>query len=339
MNLDPSTADAERLNWTQYRPGQEAGHYESFYQRGNHPTEPRAFWIRYTIFSPAGMPQAAIGELWAIYFDGTTGRHVVAKEEYPISECHFSPDSFSARVHDRVLETGALKGEAAGTNGHIGWDLTYEGSEPPLLLLPPGMYTGSFPKAKSLVGVPLSTYSGKLTVDGETIDVDGWTGSQNHNWGSRHTDHYAFGQVAGFDEHPDSFLEIVTGRTKLVGPVKTPKITFLVLRHEEREYSLSAPRQALKAKADFGYFYWDFTSSDETVAIRGRFTAAPEDFVGLNYYNPPGGIKHCLNTKIGRCELEMVNKATGKRQRLTTSNRALMEILTDDREHGIAIRA
>ncbi|MEV7089670.1 hypothetical protein AB0O07_27915 [Streptomyces sp. NPDC093085] len=339
MNFDPSTADAERLNWTQYRPGQEAGHYESFYQRGNHPTEPRAFWIRYTIFSPAGMPDAAIGELWAIYFDGTTGRHVVAKEEYPISDCHFDRETFGARVDDRVLDGGSLKGEAVGTNGRIGWDLSYEGSEPPLLLLPPNLYSGGFPKAKSLVGLPLATYSGKLTVDGETIDVDGWTGSQNHNWGSRHTDHYAFGQVAGFDDAPESFLEIVTGTTRLVGPVMTPKVTFLVLRHEDREYTLTSLGQALRAKGDFGYFYWDFYSSDEAVAIRGRFTATPEDFVGLNYYNPPGGIKHCLNTKIGRCEVEILNKSTRTIRRLSTGNRALMEILTDDREHGIPIRA
>ncbi|MER5973157.1 hypothetical protein ABT112_26085 [Streptomyces sp. NPDC002055] len=339
MHTDYTDADAAALNRTHYRPGQREGHYESFYQRGNHPTEPRAFWIRYTVFSPAGMPDAAIGELWAVYFDGVTGEHVVAKEEYPIAECHFDRDAFGARVADRVLEPGALRGEAVGTNGRIGWDLTYKGDEPPLLLLPPTMYSGGFPKAKSLVGVPLAVYDGTLTVDGRTVDIDGWTGSQNHNWGSRHTDYYAFGQVAGFDDAPDSFLEIVTGRTWIAGPVTTPMVTFLVLRHEEREYALVSPRRALTAKADFGYFYWNFLGGDDTVSIRGRFDARPEHFVGLNYYNPPGGIKHCLNTKIASCEVEIVNKITGRTDRLRTSNRALMEILTDDRDHGIAIRA
>ncbi|MGI5404925.1 hypothetical protein ACQEVG_36790 [Streptomyces sp. CA-135486] len=339
MHIDYATADAAALNRTHYRPGQKTGHYESFYQRGNHPTEPRAFWIRYTIFTPADMPDAAIGELWAVYFDGVTGEHVVAKEEYPIAECEFSPDSFGARVGDRVLEPGALRGQAYGTNGHIAWDLTYKGDEPPLLLLPPKMYTGGFPKAKSLVGVPLAVYDGTLTVNGLTIGIEGWTGSQNHNWGSRHTDYYAFGQIAGFDEEPDSFLEIVTGRTRIAGPVTTPMVTFLVLRHQDRDYSLVSLGQALRAKADFGYFYWNFASSDESVAIRGRFSASAEHFVGLNYYNPPGGIKHCLNTKIASCELEIHNKATGRRERLTTGNRALMEILTDDRGHGIEIRA
>jgi hypothetical protein len=71
------------FNCARYRIGQSAGHYESYFQRANHPTQPQAFWVRYTIFSPAGRPHDAIGELWAVVFNGTTGRHVVAKTEVP----------------------------------------------------------------------------------------------------------------------------------------------------------------------------------------------------------------------------------------------------------------
>jgi hypothetical protein len=52
----------------------------------------------------------------------------------------------------------------------------------------------------------MATYQGHLTVNGETIDVADWVGSQNHNWGSKHTDRYAWGQVAGFDAHPEGFF-------------------------------------------------------------------------------------------------------------------------------------
>lgn len=62
----PRASLVQSANWTRYQPGQRAGHYESFFQRANHPTRPLAFWIRYTIFSPAGQPEAALGELWAI---------------------------------------------------------------------------------------------------------------------------------------------------------------------------------------------------------------------------------------------------------------------------------
>ncbi len=64
--------------------------------------------------------------------------------------------------------------------------------------------------------------------------------------------------------------------------------------------------------------------------------------VGLSYNNPPGGSKHCLNTKIAACELKVVRKTSGRLSApeiLSTRQRAAFEILTDDRDHGIAIRA
>jgi hypothetical protein len=64
-----------------------------------------------------------------------------------------------------------------------------------------------------------------------------------------------------------------------------------------------------------------------------------EAFIGLNYYNPPGGIKHCLNSKIAACKLYFKDKVTGKSEILETKNRAAFEILTNDTNHGITIAA
>jgi hypothetical protein len=337
----------ERLFFTQYAPGRKEGHYESFYQRANHPDRPLAFWIRYTIFSPRGRPEAAVGELWSVFFDGETGAHVATKQEHPLAACSFARDAFDVRVASSTLSAGRLAGAAASSGDTVGWDLTYAGTQPPLYLLPRSMYSGGFPKAKSLVGVPLASYDGSLTVNGRTVEVAGWLGSQNHNWGSRHTDRYAFGQVAGFDGAPDSFLEVTTAQTR-IGPVRTPFMTLLVLRHGGREYALNSLSRAARASAGFGYsgpgvpgrnFHWDFATGDDQVRIGGRIEAGAEAFVGLSYDNPPGGAKHCLNTKIASCELTVTDRGTGRVETLRTGNRALFEILTDDRKHGIEIRA
>ena len=77
-----------------------------------------------------------------------------------------------------------------------------------------------------------------------------WVGSQNHNWGSRHTDQYAWGQVAGFDTHPDSFLEVATARLR-VGAVWSPPLTLMVLRHEGKEWALNSIVQSLRASGSF----------------------------------------------------------------------------------------
>jgi hypothetical protein len=318
-----------------YEPGQRTGHYESFYQRANHPERPLAFWIRYTIFVPAGNPDAAIGELWAVAFDGESRQHAVAKEEYPIAGCEFRRDEFAVRVGHSELGPGSLIGSA----GDIGWDLRYVGDEPPLLLLPPKLYSGGFPRAKSLVPLPLARYSGSYSVGGRGIDVEGWRGSQNHNWGSEHTYRYAFGQVAGFDGAPDTFLEVATAKARIGGPLVTPWVTTLVLRHGGAEHSLVSMRRALRAKAKYGYFHWDFATGDDSVYISGRISAERDAFVGLRYGNPPGGFKHCLNTKIGAAEVTIRDRRTGRIETLRAPNRALFEILTDDTEHGVAIRA
>jgi len=328
-----------RANWARYEPGQTRGHYESFFLRANHPTRPLAFWIRYTLFSPHRRPGAAIGELWAVAFDGDTGHHVAVKREVPVADCEFDRGGLGVRIADARLAPGEAAGTAtAGAHG-IAWDLRFEGAAPPLLLLAPHLYAARLPKAKSIVGLPLARFDGTLTVDGAPLAVTGWVGSQNHNWGSRHTDHYAWGQVCGFDDHPDTFLEVGTARVRL-GPLWTPFMTVLVLRHRGEELAINTLRQAYRARASFSYFTWQFTTAAEGVRIEGTIRAPAEAFVGLTYLNPPGGVKHCLNSKLAACELQLTDQRRGtpRTETLTTRHRAAFEILTDDTRHGIAMR-
>jgi hypothetical protein len=325
------------FNQSRYVPGTEAGFYESYFQRANHPTRPLAFWIRYTIFSPRGRPKDAIGELWAVWFDGERGTHTVAKSEFPLGQFVFSREGFAAKVGGAILEPGGLQGSAESRGHRIQWDLSFAGDAPPLFLLPPRLYAGGFPKAKSLVGLPLARYDGAIHVDGERMDIAGWTGSQNHNWGTQHTDRYAWGQVAGFDNAPESFLEVATGQLK-VGSMWTPRLTPLVLRHEGEEHALRGLWQAV-ARADgrFGYFHWEFRSRGPGVEVEGRISAPKSAFVGLRYYNPPGGEKWCLNSKLASCRL-LLKRDGLPDETLETQHRAAFEILTDDLDHGVEIR-
>jgi len=328
MNADLEEFYA-RANHTRYN-GQSQGHYESFFLRANHPQRRLAFWIRYTIFSPQGHPENALGELWAVFFNGETGRHTAVKAERPLSECIFDNSKLCVRIGTSGLAPGDLQGSIESPPGAISWDLTYEGQSPPLLLLPLGLYPARFPAAKSLVGLPMASFRGELLVNGERIPVDDWTGSQNHNWGRRHTDRYAWGQVAGFDTQPGSFLELATARLKL-GPFWTPAFTPIVLRHNGREYAFTRLLQSLKAEGKFKKFHWRFKSETPEARLDGVIWAPPGAFVSLRYRNPPGGIKTCLNTKLAACMLRFVDKESGQSELLETKQRAAFEILTDDR--------
>lgn len=326
-------------NDTRYHPSERAGHYESFFVRANHPTRPLAFWIRYTIFSPRQHPEQAVGELWAIVFNGETGRHVAVKRELLLAACAFDPARFSVRVGEASLEAGKLTG-AAEHGGHaIEWDLRYSGDAAPLFLLPLSAYTRAGAGAKSLVGLPLAVFAGRIVVDGEPLEIADWVGSQNHNWGARHTDHYAWGQVAGFDEEPDTFLEVVTARRRL-GPLWSPFVTLLVLRLPDEEIALNSPAQMRRARGSFEPFAWRFRSETSQVRVEGQIAAPSAAFVGLTYPNPPGGAKICLNTKLAACQLTITRRegaAWGAPQRLTTRSRAAFEILTDQPDACVPI--
>lgn len=324
-------------NGSRFRPEDPSGFYESYFQRANHPARPLAFWIRYTIFCPRGRPGEARGELWAIYFDGEKNRITAAKEALPIAECSFSRALLDARIGSATLTEGALQGRAASPSHALEWQLGYAGHEPPVLILPEALYERGFPKAKALVGTPNAEYTGTLTVDGEQISIDGWRGSQNHNWGSRHTDRYAWGQVAGFDDVPNAFLECATVQVR-IGPVWSPRLTFVVLRDEGEEIALNGLLQAVRASASFDFFTWTIDTRSPEAHVHGRIHAPAAVFVGLSYQNPPGGTKTCLNTKLASAEITVERPGRPSRT-LKTGHRAAFEILTDRADHGVAIVA
>jgi hypothetical protein len=325
---------AIELERARYLPGMGGGHYESFFVRANHPSRPLAFWIRYTIFSPRHAPHSAVGELWAVWFDGETHEHVAAKTDVPIDRCVFSRDEVRVRIGAAELDAEDARGEIPDRNRQIAWDLEFGCDENPLLLLPAGLYDAGFPRAKTLVPGPLTRFRGKIVVAGKEHAIEDWIGSRNHNWGSRHTDEYAWGQVAGFDTHPDAFLEVATAKVK-IGPLAVPQATLLVLRIGKEELRVPTLLRAFRARAKLDGFTWTFETENAGRVIRGRISAPASAFVGLTYRNPPGGTKHCLNTKIGSCELQVRDVASGVTQVLSTTHRAGFEILTDPREHGI----
>jgi hypothetical protein len=327
------------VNNTRYAIHKRTGHYESYFLQATHPDRPLAFWIRYTLISPENK-KTAIGEVWAVYFDGETGNHTCAKTEYPIENCIFYSNELNMTIGDSRLNETQTKGRAATGDQIVFWDINYESDKQPLFLLQRTMYDMPFPKAKTLSGKPLAVFSGTININGIAYSIENWIGSQNHNWGVKHTDHYAWGQVAGFDSHPESCFEIATAKLRY-GPIWTPSMTIMVLRHEGVEYRLNSIPQSIRAKASVEYFEWHFSSETATEKIEGSITTPMGNIVGLNYYNPQGGVKHCLNTKIAKCEIQLSDPNDPEKApiKLTTDYRAAFEILTTDQSHGIPIRA
>jgi len=325
----------KHLELCQFVPDSKKGHYESYFVRANHPNKPHAFWVRYTIFSPEGSNNESVGEIWAMYFNGESNEVVAVQETFPINQCQFSGNKYDFRVGENVLTKGHLSG-AATLNGHsISWLLNYSGDDSSILLLPDKLYSTTLPKAKSLVTTPNILFDGDLIIDGQKLLVDGWQGSENHNWGRKHTDQYAWGQVAGFDNNSDAFLECSTARIK-VGPIWSPWMTIAVLVVNGHRYRFNSILCSLKAKAKYDYFDWNFKTSNGQETLVVNISANKANFAGLSYKNPPKGSHTCLNSKIGSCTVQLTDKF-GNVISLITDNRAAFEILTDESNHGVNI--
>ncbi|WP_187363420.1 hypothetical protein [Massilia frigida] len=324
-------------NRCRFVPGSRAGHYESYFLRANEAGRARAFWIRYTFFSPAGQPQEAVGEVWAVFFDGERRRIVAVKNQFALDDCTIGSGAPDLLIGQSQLSASCLMGSAATPAHRIAWALGYDTPQAPLLLMPAAMYAGRFPQSKVLVGAPGALFAGELEVDGETIAVQQWRGSQNHNWGSRHTDTYAWGQVAGFDDAPEVFLECSTARLKF-GPVWSPQMSLVVLRIGALEFSLNSITQALRTRARIDGFSWDIDALAAGVRVQIRIDAPRAAFAGLHYPNPPGGVKTCLNSKLASCTLTVTLRGQPPRT-FVSRHGAAFEILTDRTNHGVAILA
>ena len=313
------------------------GHYESWFLRANHPREARAFWIRYTLFIPAD-DRAPLGEIWAMWFDAERSDDVsvvAVKNESPLSVCDFNQQKMRVMLPGAQLESHRLNGDATSGGHTIAWDLTYDDGEDSLIFLPEKLYKAPLPKAKALVSRPQVRFSGHLLVDGERYEIDRWQGSENHNWGSKHTDQYAWGQVAGFDNDPTAFLECITARVKL-GPVFSPWLTIACLRLGGETYTFNRISTALRATAHYNFFDWQFRSRHAGHQLDVHIHAPASCFTALTYYNPPGGSKTCLNSKIAHCDVSLASHGQAPR-RLQTHHRAAFEILTDRQDHGVPL--
>lgn len=297
-------------------------YYESRFIRANAPDAAQAVWLRETLLLPvAGEPRA---EVWVMVFDPSG--HRALKRSFPIEAAEFGYKTWSARIATTSLDDDAAYGSLVDA---ARWDIGISaGGQDHVRLLTDRAYRGRFPAAKSEVRHPLARFDGRLELEGHVVDIDGWTGSVNHNWGTRHTPAYAFGQVCGFDDAPDSTLEIVTARAAL-GPVLLPGATLLVFRHAGTEFAVRSLVGSLKTHGRYAPFTWTFGARVDEHMIQGEIIADPGDVIGLTYADTQGATKYCYNSGIARCRIQLAGMAF-ERSELVSRN-AMFEILTEDR--------
>lgn len=314
----------------------EPPYYESRFIRANHPERPQALWLRETLLLPtAGDP---VADVWVMVFDPNGAGNRALKQPYPIDAAAYEYDDWTARIGATSIDDRSAQGVVTGRNRSARWDLRITpGPEDAVKLLTERGYQARFPTAKTTVRHPLAQFDGQVELDDVRLVLDGWTGSVNHNWGTRHTPAYAYGQVCGFDDAPDSTLEIVTARAA-VGPVSLPAATLLVFRHAGEEFAVRSILGSLQTHGRYQPFSWAFGASTREQMIEGEIVAEPADVIGLTYTDTGGGSKYCYNSAIATCRIQVAGKAF-ERSALVATRRAMFEILTDTRQPAVPLLA
>lgn len=306
-------------------------YYESRYIRANHPSRPQAIWLRWTLLLPK--PGEAVADVWVMVFDPDGAGNRALKVPHRVTEADYLSDPWSARIADTIIDDVHAQGRVDGAT----WDLAITpGDEPVVKLLTDRAYAARFPTAKTQVRHPLARFDGAVTLGDASIEVESWTGSVNHNWGSKHTPAYAFGQVCGFDHHPHSSLEVVTARAA-VGPLRLPAATLFVLRHAGWEVAVRSVLAARHTRGSYEPFGWTFGGHADRFELRGEIRAEPRDVIGLTYTDTNGAHKYCYNSALADCRITL--SGNGVEAQLTASRRAMFEILTDQRHPGVRLLA
>jgi hypothetical protein len=307
------------------------GHVESWFLKANDPGSRRAIWLKWTIWAGNRAPTAAIAEAWAVAFSAKAG-HVAAKMAVPFGEprTHFEREGLGVMVDGCSLSTESASGRVETGDREIGYDLRIEPMAEPLLHFPSAwMYTDRWPSQKLASPVPTARISGRVEVDKDTWQVEGWPAMIGHNWGRRHSALYAWGQCNAWDGGDDLVLEGVS--TGSGGPVLGA--TLLCIRHEGSRYDLNGLSALARNAGEISPRRWQFRGRSSRVQIEGEMWADTDDFVGLFYPNPDGTNCHCLNSKLARAEVTL--KIAGRPSRIYRSSRAALEIGTNDPNHGV----
>ncbi len=309
-----------------------AGHYESFYLKACHPTEPLGIWIRHTVHKrPATAPQ---GSLWVTLFD--------AREAAPWAVKTTTPDvgagpNLYIRVGESRFEPGRALGSASADGRSASWDLALESAEQPFRHLPRGfMYRAPLPRTKLLSPYPDARFSGRVEAGGRTVELDGWRGMVGHNWGAQHAERWIWLHGAGFEGDESAWLDAALGRIR-IGSRTTPWIANGVLSLGGTRHRLGGIGAARRTEVDERPDGCTFTLPGKDLTVQGRVGAAPKDFVGWVYADPDGSEHNTVNCSISDMTLA-VSRPAQPPLTLTLAAGAAYELGMRERDHGIPIQ-
>jgi hypothetical protein len=311
-----------------------AGHYESFYLKACQPGGGRGLWLRHTVHKrPGAEPTASI---WFVLFDREAEGPRATKLTVPAAQLS-APVGSWIRVDRAEIGPGRASGSLETDALDASWDLSFAGDAEPCKYLPADwLYEAPVPRTKFVAPVPSASFSGRLEVAGEAIELDGWPGMIGHNWGSEHAERWVWLEGTGFADAADTYFDAGAARIK-VGSWTTPWIPSGMLVLNGVAHRLGGFGRIRSAAIEESPSACEFTLPGRDVVVRGRVSAPRKDFVGWIYADPKGPEHNTVNCSVSDLELAVERPAQPTRH-LTLSAGAAYEFGMRESDHGIPIQ-
>ncbi|HVW28017.1 MAG TPA: hypothetical protein VHC69_21790 [Polyangiaceae bacterium] len=296
------------------------------------PSNGRAYWLRYTTFSPA---LSAGGDfratVWAAAFDahGTAPAKFV-KAVYPESAYQALPAGI--RIGNSELGNGHCRGEVRGDHT-FAWELTFSTASPPRHRGPWFMHH-RMPLPTRVIHVHDSVqFRGHIIVDGERRAVEGAPGLQKHIWGTRRVEELLWLYCAAFREDPDARVEAtaVRARRELSAGVEMPWLTPIALRTAGDDLGFHGTLHTLRNDVVVERpCALTFRGGGLLRKLELRAACDPRTLAGYVYRDPSGWDAYVAQSDVASCEADLFSRAHpfarwAKERSLTAEHAAALE--------------
>jgi len=311
-----------------------AGHYESFYVKACEPGGGRGIWIRHTVHKrPGAEPKASI---WVTLFDRAAEGPRATKVTVPASELSVPEGDWMA-VGECRIGPNAAQGATEGEGLTAAWDLRFRPEAGPCHYLPAEwLYQAPLPRTKFVAPVPAARFEGRIELDGESLELQGWPGMIGHNWGTEHAERWVWLEGNGFDGDPGAYFDAGAARVKL-GSRVSPWIPSGMLRLDGVEHRLGGLGAIRSARIEEQPTVCSFLLPGKDIVVHGRVTAPQKDFVGWDYADPEGPEHNTVNCSVADLELTVERPGLPPR-RLELPGGGAYELGMRETDHGIPIQ-
>jgi hypothetical protein len=308
------------------------GHYESFYLKACHPSEPVAVWIRHTVHKRPGA--GATAALWFTLFDSRAPGPWAVKQAVPEPATR---DGAYITIGEAALLPGRARGRAEGRGRTATWDLSFESAAEPLHHLPrEWMYRAPLPRTKLLSPYPDARFQGRLAFDGEEVAVEGWRGMVGHNWGSQHAERWIWIHAAGFDGDGGGWIDAGLGRVRL-GRLTTPWIANGAISLDGERLRLGGVERTAVTEVREAPDECVLVLPGRDLTVQVLVKAARKDLVGWLYADPDGSSHEVVNCSVS--DLTLTVSRPGRPPRtLEARASAAYELGMRESGHGVQIQ-